>query len=288
MFGERPFVDDSRLDLSVDRVLPSDANGSTTPLAFARSLATEEGGEGTVAGEGPDNGADAAPDGGETNGAASLPNRNHVIGLGVTAIAANLINGAILNPFLNVTPESSEGEKAREKSVLFTVLEACSWSLDVFVWLPTIPGLFKLQKFKDSPLSSTLWVYRTFVLALDFVWMIAGAIALKRVNAQRMARATEDLIVLNSLLGALDSLIAGIFVIEQLTVNGDFLALHEYGPGISRWAQAMRLDPSGTGSGGVIAVGIVVAVLTTVSGSFLLKREVEALDDELARQVGTE
>jgi hypothetical protein len=45
----------------------------------------------------------------------------------------------------------------------------------------------------------------------------------------------------------------------------------------------MRLDPTGSGSGGVIAVGIVVAALTTVTGSFLLKREIEALDEESAR-----
>jgi hypothetical protein len=283
LFGERPFVDDSRLDLAVGRVLASDVNRPTTALAFARPLATGDGGEGSAAGQEPDKGGDTTSTGGETSGATSLPDRSHVMGLGVTAIAANLINGAILNPFLNVTPETSAGEKARENSPFFIGLERVSWVLDLLVWLPTIPGAYKLQKLQDSPLSSTLWVYRSFVLALDLIWLFVGPKVLKKFNAQRLGRANEDTIVFSSLLGALDSLLASMLLLEQVTKKGDFLAIHELGPGVSRMAQAMRLDPTGSGSGGVIAVGIVVAALTTVTGSFVLKREIEALDDELVR-----
>ena len=208
----------------------------------------------------------------------SLPTEGMVLGFGITALVANALNGIILKPLLNLTPEFADD--ANEKNLFLGVLEAITWVLDVFIWIPTIPGLLKEGKFGDAdPEEITLWVYRTFVLGLDLGFTIFGWTRDPK-NTQRMERATETTIVLSTMLGMLDMLFASLKVstiFEDTNLDGESAipVLHELLFGAPRAFAFLRF-----GAEGAIALAllnIIVASATSVTGGVLLANDFRAL-----------
>jgi hypothetical protein len=202
-----------------------------------------------------------------------------VIPLGAAALLANLLNGVMLNPLLDLSPDEFEEQRKD-----LWVVEIVTWVLDILIWIPTIPGAFRPV---SSPMEEVLFSFRTIALLLDLGWIIyTGYDVISNgdeddFTIQRMSRANEVTIIVSSVLGCTDMLFASLWV-EDVTGQGAdareqaLNASHQLLFAFPRVAGALRLIPDSGAAKLLTATHIVVALATTVTGGILLDNDVAA------------
>jgi hypothetical protein len=214
-----------------------------------------------------------------------LPNRRAVLGLGTVALLANLLNGLLLNPLLDLDPE--EFDEIKTDKPYLQVVEPLTWLADFFIWIPTIPTLFRPV---SSPFEIVLFSFRTFALLLDAGWLavtIHGEVSegdgdnsfIKGIK--RLCRATDGTIIAFSGLGCLDVLFATLLLVDTEGENADarrqaLIGSHQLLFAMPRAAGALRLIPGPSAAKLLTATHVVVALATTVTGGILLGNDVAA------------
>jgi hypothetical protein len=278
IFKERPFADNAPLEFSVLEDVKADGSiGQRAPQQILQARETEQ--QPALNSPAPTGPAD--DDGGSK--ARSVPNLRTFKGFGVLALVANALQGTVFNLVLNTNIEGGAADKTAEKSPLMGFVELGSFLMDVFIWIPTIPGLLKIGFFKDASASEkAVFFIRTFQLALDGAILIYGWFFREDRNTQRMIRADEDTIMLYSVLSSVELITVlarskELLEAEQDDSNvGIKAAAAEFFTVFPKPFAVMRMGPSGAFSFMAINFACTAAVL--VSGGLLLRNDVDAIE----------